>query len=92
MPKDFKEKGFPYSEFDMQEILDKLLEKGLIELLESKHPEQIERTNDPRYYKYYMIGSHCWMIICCILRAPLRNFNSYNNIIFRLFTCVYLLL
>ena len=38
---DFKEKECPYPESDVQEMLDKLLEKGLIELLELKHPEEI---------------------------------------------------
>ena len=39
-------------------MLDKLHEKGLIELPESKHSEEIERANDPEYYRYHRIISH----------------------------------
>jgi len=45
-------------EFDAPEMLNKLLEEGLIELPESKHPGQIERTGDPKYYRYHRIISH----------------------------------
>jgi len=40
------------------EMLNKLLEKELIELLESKHSEEVQRTNDPKYCKYYRIISN----------------------------------
>ena len=43
---------FPYYESDVPEMLHTLLEKGLIELPESKHPEEVGRTDDPKYYKY----------------------------------------
>ena len=39
-------------------MLDKLLGKELIELSESKRLEEIRRTNDPRYCRYYRIISH----------------------------------
>ena len=42
----------------MTKILRKLLVRGLIELSESKYPEEIGRTNDPKYCKCYMIISH----------------------------------
>jgi len=53
MLRDSEEKEYPYSESDVPEMLDKLLEKGLIELPESRHPEEIGRTNDPKYCKSY---------------------------------------
>ena len=56
--KDSKEKECPYSESDVPEMLDKLLEKGLIELPELSRPEEIRRTNDPKYCKYHRIISH----------------------------------
>jgi len=59
-----KKSKCPYFESTVSEILDKLLEKGVIELLETKRPEQIGRTIDPKYYKFHMIISHpiekCW--------------------------------
>ena len=39
-------------------MLDKLLEEGLIELSESKRPEEIGRTSDPKYCRYHRIISH----------------------------------
>jgi len=58
MLRDSEEKECPYSEFDVPEMLNKLLEKGLIELLESSRSEEIKRTNDPKYCKYHRIISH----------------------------------
>jgi len=37
---------------EVPEMLDELLEKELIELLELKHIEEIRKTNDPKYCKY----------------------------------------
>ena len=54
--KDFKESA--YSKFDAPEMLDKLLKEGLIKLPKSKCPEEIERTNDPKYCRYHRIVSH----------------------------------
>ncbi|KAM1359722.1 hypothetical protein ACFX2F_046658 [Malus domestica] len=42
----------------MAAMLDDLLEKKVIELLECKHPEEMNRFNDPRYYKYHCIVSY----------------------------------
>jgi len=58
MHRESEGKECPYFESDAPEMLDKLLEKGLIELLESRHPEEIERTNDSKYCKYHRIISH----------------------------------
>jgi len=58
MLRDSKESEYPYSEFDAPEMLDKLLEEGLIELLKSKRLEEIERTGDPKYCRYQRIVSH----------------------------------
>jgi len=58
MLRDSEEKECPYSESDAPKILDKLLEKGLIELSELRCPEEIGRTNNPKYYKYHRIISH----------------------------------
>ena len=43
-----EENECPYSESDMPKILHKLLEKGLIELQESRLPKVIGRINDPK--------------------------------------------
>ncbi|KAM2690297.1 hypothetical protein EV1_043494 [Malus domestica] len=43
---------------DMDAMLDDLLKKKVIELPECKRPEEMNRVNDPRYYKYHRIMSH----------------------------------
>jgi len=43
-----EENEFSYSESDAPEMLHTLLEKGLIELPESKRPEEVGRTDDPK--------------------------------------------
>ena len=58
MLRDSEEKECPYSESDVSEMLDKLLEKELIELPESSRPEKIGRTNDTKYCKYHRIIGH----------------------------------
>ncbi|KAM1216809.1 hypothetical protein ACFX2J_013050 [Malus domestica] len=42
----------------MATLLDDLLEKKVIELLECKRPKEMNRINDPTYYKYHHIMSH----------------------------------
>jgi len=39
-------------------MLDDLLEKGVIELPPSKRPEELGRTNDPKYCRYHRVVSH----------------------------------
>ena len=58
MLRDSKEKECPYSESDAPKMLDRLPEKGLIQLPESSCPEEIGRTNDPKYCKCHKIISH----------------------------------
>ena len=49
---------YPYSESDVPKMLHKLLEKRLIELSESKCPEEVGRTDDPKYCEYHRIIGH----------------------------------
>ena len=53
---DSKESKHPY--FGVLEMIDKLLEKGLIELPESKCTEKIGKTSDPKFYRYHLIIGH----------------------------------
>jgi len=55
MLRSFKEKECPYFKSDALEMLNKLLEKRLIELTVSKRPKE---TNNPRYCTYHEIVSH----------------------------------
>ena len=58
MLRDSEKNEYSYSEYDAPKMLDKLLEKGLVELPESRRPEEIGRTNDSKYCKYHRIISH----------------------------------
>ena len=53
-----EENEYPCSKFDVQKMYHKHLEKGLIELPESKGPEEVGRTDDPKYYEYHTIIGH----------------------------------
>jgi len=58
MLRDSEKNEYSYSEYDAPKILDKLLKKGLVELLESRCPEEIGKSNDSKYCKYHRIISH----------------------------------
>jgi len=54
-------------------MLHTLLEKELIKLPESKRPEEIGRTDDPKYCKYHRIISH-----------PIEKCNAFRGQILQL--------
>jgi len=58
MLRDSEKNEYSYSEYDAPKMFDKLLGKGLVELQESTHPEEIGRTNVPKYCKYQRIINH----------------------------------
>ena len=39
-------------------MLDDHLENGVIELSESKRPEEAARVTDPKYYRYHSVVGH----------------------------------
>jgi len=44
---ELQEKKYLFPDSDLPGMLDELLEKGVIQLLELKRPEEVERTADP---------------------------------------------
>ena len=58
MLRDSKKNEYSYFESNAPEMLNKLLEKRLVELLELKCPKEFRRTNDPEYCKYHRIINH----------------------------------
>ena len=56
--KELQEKKYPFPDSDLSDMLDDLLEKGVIELPESKCLEEVGRTVDPKYCRYHRIVSH----------------------------------
>jgi len=70
-----------YFESDTPEILHKLVEEGLIELLESKHPEEVGRTNNPKHCKYHRIISHS-IEKCNASRGQVLQLTKERKLIF----------
>ena len=68
-----EENEYPCSELDVQKMLHKLLEKGLIELPESKRPEEVERTDHPNYCEYHRIIGH-----------PIEKYNAFRDQVLQL--------
>ncbi|XP_012830541.1 PREDICTED: uncharacterized protein LOC105951637 [Erythranthe guttata] len=70
--KEMQEKEYPFPDSDVSQIFDALLEKKLIELPESKRPEEAEKVNDPKYCKYHRVIGHpiekCFVVKEKILR------------------------
>ncbi|KAL0345813.1 UNVERIFIED_CONTAM: hypothetical protein Sradi_4412600 [Sesamum radiatum] len=56
--KELQEKEYPFPDSDVPYIFDELLERKLIELPESKRPDEAGRVNDPKYCKYHRVVSH----------------------------------
>ena len=55
---EMQEKQYPFPDSDISNMLDHLLELKLVELLEMKHPEEADQTNDPKYCKYHRLIGH----------------------------------
>jgi len=67
--KEFQEKKYPLLDSDLSGMLDDLLEKGVIQLLEPKRLGEVRRTTDPEYYRYHRMVSH-----------PLKNASHLKRV------------
>jgi len=61
-------------------MLDDLLEKGVIQLLEPKESEEVGRTFDPSYCRYYRMVSHSFEK-CIILKYRIMQLVKDGTII-----------
>ena len=63
---------YPFPDSDVSGMLNDLLEKKIIKLLECKRPEEMGHTNNPKYYKYHRVVSHpvekCFVLKDIIIR------------------------
>ncbi|KAA0054170.1 ty3-gypsy retrotransposon protein [Cucumis melo var. makuwa] len=70
--KERQEKVYPFPDSDIADMLEKLLEKQLIQQPKCKRPEQAEKVDDPNYCKYHWVISHpvekCFVLKELILR------------------------
>jgi len=77
--RDSENNEYSYSEYDVPKMLDKLLEKGLVELPERRRPEEIGKTNDPKYCKYHRIISHP-IEKCKVFRGQVMQLTNEGKI------------
>ncbi|KAM1711984.1 hypothetical protein ACFXTN_002159 [Malus domestica] len=56
--KELEEKTYPLPDSDVVAMLDDLLDKKVISLPECKRPEEMNRTDSPRYCKFHRFISH----------------------------------
>ncbi|KAL0373846.1 UNVERIFIED_CONTAM: hypothetical protein Sradi_3300300 [Sesamum radiatum] len=49
---------YPFLDSDVSRIFDNLLEANLIDVPEMKRPEEAERKDDKKYYKYHCLVGH----------------------------------
>ncbi|KAL0379263.1 UNVERIFIED_CONTAM: hypothetical protein Sradi_3231800 [Sesamum radiatum] len=56
--KEMQARQYPFLNSDVSGIFDDLLEANLIYLPEMKRPEEAERKDDPKYYKYHRLVGH----------------------------------
>ncbi|KAM1264376.1 hypothetical protein ACFX2J_034191 [Malus domestica] len=70
--KELEEKTYPFPDFDVVAMLDDLLDKKVISLPECRRPEEINRTDSPRYCKFHRFISHptekCFVLKDLILK------------------------
>ncbi|KAM1310177.1 hypothetical protein PS2_006787 [Malus domestica] len=56
--KELEEKTYPFPDSDVVAMLEDLLEKKVIGLPECRRPEEMNRTDSPRYCKFHRFISH----------------------------------
>ncbi|KAL0427409.1 UNVERIFIED_CONTAM: hypothetical protein Slati_2915700 [Sesamum latifolium] len=78
--KELQEKEYPFPDSDVPHIFDELLERNLIELPESKHPDEARRVNDPKYSKYHRVVSHP-IERCFVVKEKIMTLDQEGKII-----------
>jgi hypothetical protein len=78
---EMQEKQYPFPDSYVSKMLDYLLTLKVIELLEMKHPEEPNQTNDPKYCKYHRLVSHP-MERCFVLKDKIMELARQGKITF----------
>lgn len=77
--KELEEKEYPFSDAEVPEILDQLLEQKIIELPVSKRPEEAGKIDHPKYCKFHRIISHP-VEKCFVLKDLIVPLDKENKI------------
>ncbi|OIT19444.1 hypothetical protein A4A49_55051, partial [Nicotiana attenuata] len=78
--KELEAKVYPFPDSDVPTILDELLDKKVIDLPESKRPEETGKVGDPKYCKFHRIISHPTEK-CFVLKEKIMALVSEGKII-----------
>ncbi|KAA0055462.1 retrotransposon gag protein [Cucumis melo var. makuwa] len=72
-----QKKVYLFPDSDVADMLEQLIKKQLIQLLECKRPEQAGKVDDPNYCKYHWVISHsvekCFVLKELILKLAREN-------------------
>ncbi|KAM1692227.1 hypothetical protein ACFX2K_031869 [Malus domestica] len=75
--KELEEMTYPFPDSDVVAMLEDLLEKKVIGLPECKRPEEMSRTDSPRYCKFHRFISHptekCFMLKDLIMKLAQKG-------------------
>ncbi|KAM1569424.1 hypothetical protein PS1_034872 [Malus domestica] len=82
---ELEEKTYPFPDSDVVAMLDDLLDKKVIGLPECRWPEEINRTDSPRYWKIELdledtVAAHTTTIVFGSLdHVPLRSMHDHSR-------------
>ncbi|KAL0290923.1 UNVERIFIED_CONTAM: hypothetical protein Scaly_2654200 [Sesamum calycinum] len=79
-PEELQEKEYPFPDSNVRYSFYELLEKKLIELPESKCPDETGRVNDPKYCKYHRLVSHP-IARCFVIKEKIMALAKEEKII-----------
>ncbi|KAM1802469.1 hypothetical protein TB2_033171 [Malus domestica] len=75
--KELEEKTYPFPDSDVVAMLDDLLDKKVINLPECRRPEEMNRTDSPRYCKFHRFISHptekCFVLKYLIMKLAQKG-------------------
>ncbi|KAL0339231.1 UNVERIFIED_CONTAM: hypothetical protein Sangu_1445200 [Sesamum angustifolium] len=77
--KEMQAKQYPFLNSDVSRIFDDLLNANLIELPEMKWPEEVGKTDDPKYCKYHRLVGHP-IHDCFIFKDKVMQLARQGNI------------
>jgi len=72
---------YPFPDLDISRMLNDLLEKNLIELLEVKHPKEANQVDNSNYCKCHHLINHS-IEKCFVLKDKIMRLHKNNAIIF----------
>ncbi|KAM2928425.1 hypothetical protein COP2_035675 [Malus domestica] len=80
--KELEEKTYPFPDSDVVAMLEDLLEKKVIGLPECRRPEEMNRTDSPRYCKFHRFISHptekCFVLKDLIMKLAQKGIIELN--------------